>query len=369
MPVVSPDELVGIEIELEGIRYPVNPEYYWKSKTDGSLRNHGVEYASIPLMAYQVEYAMKYFQDFIQLKNHPVFSPRTSVHIHMNVRNMTWSEIEVFVLLYSIFERHFFMQTTKERERGIFCVPIYKTDLLDKLMPIENVSHYWNKYAAINLCTITGNGDMPAFGTIEFRHMHGTMDEKVIVDWVNNIHTLKKAAMKYTLEDVYEMLETMNSTSAYLGLYTKIFGDYAKPWAMQKEDFEYCITMTKLALFTKPRIDTASNKSIYYNKYSNIVANISKSRRNSILKSYKIPTTQMHDYDPGPDDDVAPPVDLADFFNKPAALKQPTPEEIHQMITMLQQPVHTPTVLLPVLMLYIKLLVSKENISFVDSLG
>jgi hypothetical protein len=137
------------------------------------------------------------------------------------------------------------------------------------------------------------------------------------------------------------MLETMNSTSAYLGLYTKIFGDYAKPWAMQKEDFEYCITMTKLALFTNARITETSNKSIYYNKYSNIVANISKSRRNSILKGYKIPTPQAHDYDPGPDEDI--PVDLADYFNKPAALKHPTPEEIHQMINLMQQPtqIHT----------------------------
>jgi len=268
LPIVSPTELIGIEIEVEGIRRPVEHDYYWKRKQDGSLRNYGMEYASIPLAAYQIEYALNYFNESMVDKNIMSFSPRTSTHVHMNARNMTWDEVEVFVLLYAIFERHFFMQVNPAREKSIFCVPIYKTDMMERIYPINEVSYNWYKYSALNLCTLTGQGDMPAFGTIEFRHMHGTTDPKVITEWVNNIHLLKAAAMKYSKQEVYDLIKTMNTTSAYLALYVKIFGDYAKPDVMAKMDFEYCITNVKLGLYQQPGNYIAANP--FYNKYKNI---------------------------------------------------------------------------------------------------
>ena len=250
-PVVAPDELVGIEIEVENIPYPYQFQYYWKGKQDGSLRNHGIEYTSIPLRTEQVEYALDHWNKYIKENNNPTFSQRTSLHVHLNVQNMTWDEIENLVLLYVIFERHFFLQTNQDREHSIFCVPLYKVDNLCNLLPIQEVSPRWNKYAALNLSTITGEGESPRFGTIEFRHLHGTSNPAEIVPWINNIMRLKKQAMAMESGSVMKLLETMNTTSEYLALYTQTFGEQAKPQAMQKADFEYCITMAKLGLFGK----------------------------------------------------------------------------------------------------------------------
>lgn len=250
-PVVSPSELVGIEIEVENIEYPYQYPLYWRGKQDGSLRNNGCEYASIPLQVQQVEYALDYWNKFIREKNNPKFTQRTSLHVHMNVQNMTWDEIENLVLLYVIFERHFFLQTNQDREHSIFCVPLYKVDNLCNLLPIQQVSPRWNKYAALNLSTITGEGESPKFGTIEFRHFHGTSDPAEIVPWINNLMRLKKQAMSMAPGSVIKLLETLNTTSEYMALYTQTFGEQAQPQAMQKADFEYCITMAKLGLFGK----------------------------------------------------------------------------------------------------------------------
>lgn len=270
---VVDDELLGIEIEVEGIRYPENFQHYWKHKTDGSLRNYGAEYASIPLRADQVEYALKHWNELITKNNNPSFSQRTSTHIHLNVRDMTWEEIENLVLLYMIFERHFFLQTNQDREHSIFCVPLYKTDAASKLQPIEYCSGIWNKYAALNLCTILG-GESPMFGTIEFRHMHGTSNPDVLIPWINNILRLKAQALSMPTGEVRKRLETMNTTSEYLGLYTQTFGEQARPAAMQKADFEYCITMTKLGIFCPTTQysmadGTCLTTQKYYNHYKN----------------------------------------------------------------------------------------------------
>lgn len=305
-PVDFPNDLVGIEIEVEGLIAPPYLEYYWNYKTDGSLRNNGAEYASIPLRAEQVETALWYLKNRTletHPQNLPTFSPRTSTHIHVNVRDLSWEHIYNFVLLYAIFERHFFLQTNKERERGIFCVPLYRTDMLQKIKPIQSCSKSWYKYAAINLCTITGSGDMKAFGTIEFRHMHGTWDANTLVPWINNILTLKQAAKTFVPGEIEDLLKSMNTTSTYLGLYTKIFGKYAKTNEMQKADFEYCITMLKLALFKSSKIYGDIDSS-FYKKYTLLLRTQQKMNNN---QSTKKPPTQWALYD--------------DFFAQPTTKK------------------------------------------------
>ena len=247
-PIAEPQELLGIEIEVENILNPVAFGYYWKDKQDGSLRNYGMEYASIPLKAYQVEYALTYFNQVMLGYNKPDYSPRTSVHVHINVRNMTVEEIKVMTILYAIFERYFFSFTTLDRIKSIFCVPLYKTGLLEGLSSFEE-HQSWSKYSALNLCTIFGGDGVGRYGTIEFRHMHGTNDVDLLISWINNILCLKAAAYKYTLDNIKDMLLTMNTTSSYWALFTKIFGDFAIPHQLNKKDFELCITNLKLSLY------------------------------------------------------------------------------------------------------------------------
>lgn len=248
LPILMPKALLGIEIEVENITSYTQLPYYWKSKEDGSLRNYGAEFVSIPLRAYQVEHALDHLNANINAFNKPDFSPRTSVHIHMNVRDMSWDQIKTLILLYAIFERHFFHIAGTKRETSVFCVPLYKTEALRQFDVIE-IGMQWHKYTAINLGTILGNGDVPNFGTIEFRHLYGTLDKNIIINWINNILCLRKAVINLPFEQLVAKIKDLNTSSEYYALYKETFGEYALTDLMTKKDFEHCVTTTKKVLW------------------------------------------------------------------------------------------------------------------------
>lgn len=246
---VAPNALLGIEVEVENIPYPPQPEYYWKGKHDGSLRNNGVEYTSIPLRANQVPYALEMLRQQLCVNNKPDFSPRTSVHVHLNMRDMTWDQVKLLVLLYAVFERHFFHMAGSKREQSIFCVPLYASDQIRHLDQLEYFVNRWHKYNALNLGTLVGGNDMPAYGTVEFRHLYGTLDNAVLIPWINSILCLRKALVDYNYADMKERVRNMNTTSEYFKLYEEIFGELMLTDKMVKHDFEHCITQTKMTLF------------------------------------------------------------------------------------------------------------------------
>ena len=294
IPMVYENALVGIEVEVENIRKEVPITHYWSGKEDGSLRNNGAEYTSIPLRTHQVETALNHLMTKLNMWNTPEFSPRTSIHIHLYVRDMTWDQVKTLLIFYAIFERHFFMLAGGTREKSIFCVPLYKTKQLDLLPTLEHQARHWQKYSAINCGTIFGaDGGIPCFGTVEFRHLYGTSDVSTIVEWINNILCLRKAVVEYKLEDVLNFLKTANTTSAYLAMYNRIFGKYAMPAALNKLDFELCITRTKLAFwgnspeFTKYRYRKVSS----YGKLKNTPkeAKINKAQLDEMMVKWAAP--------------------------------------------------------------------------------
>lgn len=258
--------LLGIEVEVENIRNWIPPlEYYWQAKEDHSLRNNGIEFTSIPLRGHQVEYALKYLNAMIHADNDPVYSPRTSIHVHLNVRDMTINQLRTLVLLYSIFERHFFHIAGTKRESSIFCVPMYKTTQPGKLSDVYYNCNHYSKYSALNVGTIRGNNQgLPKYGTIEFRHLYGTDDIPTIINWINNILKLRKASTRYNFEELLEKVKTMNTTSEYISLYKEVFEEFADLNKMLKHDFEYCVTTTKI--WELRRTSTYSANSCWYRK-------------------------------------------------------------------------------------------------------
>lgn len=96
--------MVGIEIEVENITQQVIPLAYWDAKSDGSLRNNGIELVSVPLQIKQVQLALEHVFDVLNQNNKPDFSNRTSIHIHVNCRDLTQDQLYNFILLYAIFE-------------------------------------------------------------------------------------------------------------------------------------------------------------------------------------------------------------------------------------------------------------------------
>jgi len=318
---VSPTALIGIEIELENITRKVNLEYYWTSKDDGSLRNYGAEFVSIPLRGYQIPYALTYLNKAIHEYNKPDFSTRTSVHIHLNVRDMPEEQIKVLILLYALFERHFFNFAGTKRETSVFCVPLYRTQQLDGILnwSMDDLSSKWHKYSAINCGTVTGNHDVPRFGTIEFRHLYGTLDETIILDWINQIMLLREASHQIKLNELLATIRTMNTTSAYAAMYKNVFKHTARMDLMTKKDFEYCITTTKLSLFGwdySQRMPAIQAESAYWQN---------KLNRN---KTIKIKPQVIKDFDDlledKPETVYVDPVKIY-YNNEPPAQKQPGP--------------------------------------------
>lgn len=246
--VVDSNALVGIEIEVENMKNDFTmPPYYWSKKEDNSLRNSGLEFVSIPLRCNQIEYALDFLNKWVNAFNTPIFSPRTSVHIHMNARDMTPDQIKAFVLLYTVFEKHFFHIAGTKRESSIFCVPFYKTVGYAKPSTLLDggALNNWHKYTALNLGTLLGTNQLPRYGTIEFRHLYGTLDKITIINWINNIVKLRVAAMHMDYKQLQEQVRTMNTTSSYVQLYSEIFGEYAMLRKMEKYDFESCVTFAK----------------------------------------------------------------------------------------------------------------------------
>jgi len=247
--------LLGIEIEIENVRSTLcgNLDYYWAEDEDHSLRNYGKEYKSIPMRAYQIPYSIEYLKQLLSINNPKYeFSNRCSVHVHLNVRDFTMEQLACFIILYCVFEKHFFHIAGTKRENNIFCVPLWTTDHLPNLKKLVRPESYktWHKYLALNCGCIFGSDNNKDFGTIEFRHLYGTLDTKILYPWINSIIALREASSKYKLDELVEEIITANTTSQYLYWYDTIFQDLKISSAiMTKKDHESGISNLKQILF------------------------------------------------------------------------------------------------------------------------
>lgn len=248
--------MIGIEIEVENIRNSVPLAAYWDMKEDGSLRNHGKEFVSVPLQIKQVQLALEHLYTNLLKTNAPDFSNRTSTHIHVNCRDLTQDQIFNFVLLYAIFEKHFFQVAGTRRMNSIFCVPLFRTNQMSTLNEvIYSCSPNWHKYCGINLLPLFQNSVTQGYGTIEFRHLYGTKDVNEILHWINDIMCLRKFACEISKEDLLKNIESMNTTSSYMSLYSQVFAK-GRRLLSNKKDFEECVSNIKRELFGNDYVST-----------------------------------------------------------------------------------------------------------------
>ena len=163
----------GIEVEVENVPLLTQPNLlYWNATHDGSLRNDGIEFVSVPLKAKFIPYAMEELQQFLR-DYQPDFSPRTSIHVHMNARDLTISQIFNTIILYTTVENLLFQYIGHDRDKNVFCIKITETDYVNMMIRfLENPRDLitsWSKYTALNIVPLDSKG------TLEFRHMHGNL--------------------------------------------------------------------------------------------------------------------------------------------------------------------------------------------------
>jgi len=252
----STQGMVGIEIEVENMKKGVHLEAYWDIKNDGSLRNHGLEFVSVPLQVKQVQLALDHLYTQMNANNAPDFSNRTSVHIHVNCRDLTQDQIFNFVLLYAIFEKHFYQVAGTRRMNSIFCVPLFRTNQMTTINEvIYGMSPNWQKYCGLNLLPLFANNVTQGYGTIEFRHLYGTNNQQEVLEWINDILCLRKFACEISKDNLLAAIKEMNTTSSYLSMYSQVFAK-GRRLLSHKKDFEECVSNIKRELFGNQYSDT-----------------------------------------------------------------------------------------------------------------
>lgn len=243
------DVFVGVEMEMEGIN-----KFYTTSAMsftdDGSLKDNGVEFVTIPIKLRYLEIELKRVIE--SLKGNVSITSRCSTHVHMNVRDMTATQLSNMVMLYMIFERSLY-RISGNRWDNNFCTPLYMSHSMVKTWfktEQQPMAWSWYKYTGLNLSPIWG-GESTKLGTVEFRQLHGTTNVEEIIQWCNLITALKRAAQDMDREELLAHIRTMKTTSGYWWLAREVFGSWSKLLTKQPtfaEDTEKCISNLKFLL-------------------------------------------------------------------------------------------------------------------------
>jgi hypothetical protein len=227
---------LGIEVEVERVFrergvLSVNDNFYlWDNIADGSLRNNGREFVSIPLRGDSVSFAISELHKILSTEKTCIgheFTDRTSVHVHMNVRDMEIKDLKNLILTYLVVEPLMYAFVGGDRAKNIFCVPITQSHLTYQLGQIMEVgerdfvayTRNWYKYTGLNLLPIG------KYGTIEFRHMVGTTNEEFLNKWLNMILSLKQYSNSVSLEKNKERILGLNTNSEYFNFLREVFGN------------------------------------------------------------------------------------------------------------------------------------------------
>jgi hypothetical protein len=218
-----PVPATGIEVEVENVDADRNqsPSHSWRVEHDGSLRNHGIEYISVPTKPEHIESAITYLYDDI-LPTTAHFSPRTSVHVHLNCRELTMQQIYNILITYQCFEDLLYNFAGKERKRSIFCVPVGNTSYYrdTKRILLSHEFPGWSKYTGLNLAPLH------EYGTIEFRHLRGTNDKSVVFKWLHILYSLYNFAINKNTDELEKLIIDASRSNDYFALGYAVFGPH-----------------------------------------------------------------------------------------------------------------------------------------------
>lgn len=225
-PVDTLNRHVGVEIEVEQcgpMNYPMM--MYWSIERDGSLRGDDArEFKTVfPCTCYDAMLALGEFFSLVEMRRKVKkslfnFNERTSIHVHVDVRDLTEAQIKAATKLYMIFERSFFDLIGRERRHNIFCIPVSESNLVVAKRREKGFYRDWDKYCALNLAPINN------FGTIEFRGMAGNDNQKLIEAWVLIVASLVEYAAQTPPKVIDECITTLKTESQYMQLASNTLG-------------------------------------------------------------------------------------------------------------------------------------------------
>lgn len=206
---------IGIEVEVENIENRVSLTSEWISVEDGSLRNNGIEFVSMPMKASNAVYSLKRLKKALEESNPDYhFSLNTSIHIHLNALDFSQNELAMFKALYIIFERSLYNFVGRERKENIFCLPMHESS-------VQFNSLGKSKYYGLNFKSLDEHN------TIEFRQMHGTLDLDKLSLWIHFITSMRSFVKKSTKKHFDTFMVTLMPyyiEAQYANLLYMVFG-------------------------------------------------------------------------------------------------------------------------------------------------
>lgn len=201
-----PDNLMGIEVELEGITTSQGAPKFpralalWDAHSDGSLVQ-GKEYSlRQPMSGTQLRYAIHELMS----KGKFTRSPTGSTHIHMDMLEEAASTelLRTLVLLVYILEPMLYAAGDATREWCGFANRLRSGPdslMANLLAEDDSEDHFlrnftrdstaYGRYYGLNLVAL---GD---YGSLEYRYFPTATTEQELVDWVELVQATKKAAI------------------------------------------------------------------------------------------------------------------------------------------------------------------------------
>lgn len=254
--------IYGIELEIEHASFDWEMAGF-RATEDGSLRNGGVEYVSVPMYYPALAYSLtQFFSKFRPDEFN--YSERTSIHVHTNCQDLTIEQLKNVLILYQVFEDVLFAWIGHDRDKNIFCVPWSQTRTTHKILDeiesfIKMSSVERNKYTALNLVPIQSQG------TLEWRHMHGHGNVERILQWLRIIGHVYRVARSMDHKEVRELCVNLNTTSQYDQLLDMVFKDEATALRIPgyRLLLENGVLNMKYSLFTKANKNKNSIDSLY----------------------------------------------------------------------------------------------------------
>ena len=200
------DGMFGVELEIEGENLPDHLPAAWCLTQDGSLRGNfptqAAEYVMIkPMSLASANLNIKRLTDHLQeVGAKPLFSHRTSLHVHVNCQELTWDEYSAFLYTSLLMERVLLNFCGQSRVGNRFCLRVTDAEgYLDDLRRLfRNGFRYFItgggnankiKYSSINVAPSR------EYGSVEFRGMRGTVDRQVITAWIEALNSIRSYAV------------------------------------------------------------------------------------------------------------------------------------------------------------------------------
>lgn len=194
--------LFGLELEMEQVEGTAEEiPHCLKIAEDASLRNSGSEFISRPV---PLEQAMEFFDAVMHspavnwLDKDERCSERGSIHVHVNVQDMSADQVRNMLRFYCVTEPQWFATVDSHRHNNIYCVPLHATAMPRYIQQksLSAMADNWHKYTALNAKPLR------QYGTLEFRHLQATDSADKLEYWLGCISRLRQLACEASTSDI-----------------------------------------------------------------------------------------------------------------------------------------------------------------------